>query len=84
MELQTFWRLPRSNALAFLIRCYLISLQDLVSQPKWARRLHRVLRDLPQDLVDYKGFAVNRPLIVEYLRQFDDGAPTSAGIFPDL
>ena len=84
VELQTFWRLPRSNALAFPIRCYLISLQDLVSQPKWARRLHRVLRDLPQDLVDYKGFAVNRPLIVEYLRQFDDGAPTSAGIFPDL
>jgi hypothetical protein len=83
VELQTFWRLPRSNALAFPIRCYLISLEDLVTVPKWGRRLHRVLRDLPNDLADYKGFSVNRPIIVDYLSKFDDGAPTSPGIFPD-
>ncbi|THH38176.1 DUF3445 domain-containing protein [Aliishimia ponticola] len=83
VELQTFWRLPRSNALAFPIRCYLINLEDLTSVPKWGRRLHRVLRDLPDELADYKGFAVNRPVIVEYLSKFDDGAPTSAGIYPD-
>lgn len=83
VELQSFWRLPRSNGLAFPIRCYLISLQDLVSVPKWGRRLHRVLRDLPDELADYKGFAVNRPMIVEWLSQYDDGAPTSKGIFAD-
>lgn len=82
VELQTFWRLPRSNALAFPIRCYLINLEDLVSVPKWGRRLHRVLRDLPDELADYKGFAVNRPVIVDYLSQHDDGAATSAGIYP--
>ena len=83
VELQTFWRLPRSNALAFPIRCYLCSLQDLATVPKWGRRLHRVLRDIDPDLADYKGFAVNQETIVSYLSQFDDGAPTSAGIFPD-
>lgn len=83
VELQSFWRLPRSNALAFPIRCYLISLGDLVTVPKWGRRLHRVLRDLPDDLAEYKGFAVNRPMILDYLARFDDGAPTSPGIFPD-
>lgn len=83
VELQTFFRLPRSNGLAFPIRCYLISLQDLVTVPKWGRRLHRVIRDLPDELADYKGFAVNRPLIIDYLAQFDDGKPTSPGIFPD-
>ena len=83
VELQTFWRLPRSNALAFPIRCYLCCLQDLATVPKWGRRLHRVLRDIDPDLADYKGFAVNQETIVSYLSQFDDGAPTSAGIFPD-
>ncbi|RNF34720.1 heme-dependent oxidative N-demethylase family protein [Paracoccus methylarcula] len=83
VELQTFFRLPRSNGLAFPIRCYLISLQDLVTVPKWGRRLHRVIRDLPDELAEYKGFAVNRQLIIDYLAQFDDGKPTSPGIFPD-
>lgn len=83
VELQTFWRLPRSNALAFPIRCYLASLDDLAAVPKWGRRLHRVLRDLPEDLAAYKGFAHNRPLIVAHLARRDDGAPTSPGCFPD-
>ena len=83
VELQTFWRLPRSNALVFPIRCYLISLQDLVTQPKWGRRLHRVIRDLPEELATYKGFIANRPAILEYLSQFDDGSPTSLGTWPE-
>lgn len=83
VELQTLWRLPRSNAIVFPIRCYLCSLEDLATVPKWGRRLHRVLRDLPEELATYKGFAVNRAMIVDYLAQFDDGAPTSPGIFPD-
>ena len=84
VELQTFFRLPRSNALVFPIRCYLISLKDLVTIPKWGRRLHRVIRDLPEELATYKGFISNRPLIVEFLSQYDDGKPTSDGVWPDL
>ena len=83
VELQTFFRLPRSNAIVFPIRCYLCALQDIVTVPKWGRRLHRVIRDLPDDLATYKGFLVNKPMIVEYLSKFDDGAPTSPGIYPD-
>ncbi|HEX9858997.1 MAG TPA: DUF3445 domain-containing protein, partial [Paracoccaceae bacterium] len=79
VELQTLFRLPRSNAIAFPIRCYLISFEDLVTQPKWARRLHRVIRDIPEELATYKGFLRNRPLMVDYLALFDDGAPTSPG-----
>ena len=84
VELQTFFRLPRSNALVFPIRCYLIKFSDIVTVPKWGRRLHRVLRDIPDDLAIYKGFIDNRPLLIEYLSQFDDGAETSQGIRPDL
>jgi len=83
VELQTLFRLPRSNAMAFPIRCYLIRLEDLATVPKWGKRLHRVLRDLPEELATYKGFINNRPMIVDYLSQFDDGGPTSPGTFPD-
>ena len=83
VELQSFWRLPRSNALVFPIRCYLIKMEELVTVPKWARRLHRVLQSLPPELVDYKGLTRYRQTTLDWLAKFDDGAPTSPGIFPD-
>ena len=52
--------------------------------PKWGRRLHRVVRDLPVELATYKGFIDNRPMMLDYLSAFDDGLPTSPGIWPDL
>ncbi|NBZ86201.1 heme-dependent oxidative N-demethylase family protein [Stagnihabitans tardus] len=83
VELQSLFRLPRSNAIAFSIRAYLGSFQDLVTVPKWGRRLHRVVRDLHPDLAAYKGFLRNRDAMVEWLSKYDDGAPTSPGIWPE-
>ena len=83
VELQTLHRLPRSNSIAFVIRCYLIRFDDLVTIPKWGRRLHRVLRDIPDDLATYKGFLRNRNSLVQWLSQYDDGLPTSTGCMPD-
>jgi hypothetical protein len=82
-ELQSLWRLPRSNAMLFVIRCYLIKMEELVTVPKWGRRFHRVLRDLPPELIDYKGLTRYRPMTVEWLSKHDDGQPTSPGIYPD-
>lgn len=83
VELQSFHRLPRSNALAFPIRAYLIKFGELVTMPKWGRRLHRVVRDLHPDLAAYKGFLRNRDLMVAWLAQYDDGKPTSPGWWPE-
>ena len=83
VELQTLIRLPRSNAIVFPIRCYLIRFDELVSVPKWGRRLHRVVRDIPEALATYKGFARNRGLMAGYLAQYDDGAATSQGFGKD-
>jgi dimethylamine monooxygenase subunit A len=83
VELQTLHRLPRSNAIAFPIRCYLARLEELVTVPKWGRRLHRMVRDIPDELATYKGFIRNKPLMLDFLRQYDDGAPTSPGFWPD-
>jgi len=83
VELQTLTRLPRSNAILFGIRGYLIRLEEVVRVKKWGERLHRVLRDLHPDLADYKGMKRYRPIIVDYLSAFDDGAPTTPGAAPD-
>ena len=60
-----------------------LTFDQIVTVPKWARRLHRVVRDLPPELATYKGFIRNRDAMVEWLSKYDDGAPTSPGWFPD-
>lgn len=83
VELQSLFRLPRSNAIIFSIRCYLISMNELVTIPKWARRFHRVQKTLPRELAEYKGFIGYQPILIDFLSQYDDGAPTSPGTQPD-
>ena len=83
VELQTLFRLPRSNAILFGVRAYLASLDELSRVVKWRKRLHRVLRDLPETLVEYKGLARFRTLAVDYLAKGDDGAPLAPGVTPD-
>jgi hypothetical protein len=75
VELQALWRLPRSNAIVFSIRCYLISMQEVVTIPEWGRRMHRVLKNLHPALVDYKGLARYRDTVVEWLSTYEDDTP---------
>ncbi len=71
VELQALWRLPRSNAIAFSIRTYLMSLQELATVPGWAGRLRRVLENLRPELVEYKGLTRYRQIVVDWLSQHD-------------
>ncbi len=84
VELQTLFRLPRSNGILFGVRAYLASIGDLARVPKWGRRLHRVLRDLHPELEAYKGLSRFRQTAVDHLARFDDGAATGTGIAPEL
>jgi hypothetical protein len=83
VELQALWRLPRSNAIVFSIRAYLISVRELATYPKWARRVHRVLKNLHPALVDYKGLTRYRDMVVAWLANHDDGTPTTPGTAPE-
>jgi len=83
VELQTLTRLPRSNAILFGIRGYLIRLEELVRVKKWGARLHRAIRDLHPEIAEYKGMPRYRQMIVEYLAPFDDGAVLNAGTAPE-
>ena len=83
VELQGLWRLPRSNAIVFSIRGYLASLAELSTSPKWARRLSRVLKSLPDEIAEYKGLARHRAHSIAWLAHLEDGTPTSPGCGPD-
>lgn len=71
VELQGLHRLPRSHALLFPIRTYLISLDDLVTQPGWGRRLRRILSTLPPELVEYKGLSRFIDTAIAWLEPWD-------------
>jgi hypothetical protein len=83
VEMQGLFRLPRSNAILFSIRGYLMSLEQIVTVPKWGRRLPRVLQTLPDELVAYKALTRYRETAINWLSKYDDGAPTSPGCGPD-
>jgi hypothetical protein len=79
VELQALFRLPRSNAILFSIRGYLIRLEELVKVKKWAVRMHRVLRDLHPQIAEYKGLPRYRQFVIDYLQPFDDGRVLNPG-----
>jgi len=83
VELQALWRLPRSNAIVFSIRGYLINLRELVTVPKWGRRLHRVLKNMHPALIAYKGLRRYHETAVTWLADYDDGNSTTPGTQPD-
>lgn len=83
VELQGLFRLPRSNGIVFSVRCYLMSLRELASYPRWAKRLHRVQKTMHPDLIEYKGMTKFHPLMVNWLAQFDDGEALGLGTQPE-
>jgi dimethylamine monooxygenase subunit A len=74
VELQSLYRLPRSNGVLFSIRTFMLGFDDLVTNPLWAKRTHRILKNLPAALVDYKGLARYRDIAIAWLARFDDGS----------
>lgn len=70
VEVQNLVRLPVSGAVMFTIATKMLPLRDLLLVPTWAARTRAVLAELPEDMVDYKGFARFRAHAVAWL----DGA----------
>jgi hypothetical protein len=71
VEVQVLARLPRSHGVLFSIRTYLIRLDELATNPEWAKRLRRVLVSLPDEIADYKGLARTRGPIIEWLTPYE-------------
>lgn len=82
VEVQVLPRLPRSHALVFQIRTYLISMNELVTNPAWARRLRRVLVSLPDEIAEYKGMSLYRDTVIDWLAPYDTEPPAFFPITP--
>ena len=67
VEVQHLIRLPHSGAVMFLIRSYLEPLGALAEVDGWAGRVGSVLRELPDDMADYKGITRYRHRAAEWL-----------------
>jgi hypothetical protein len=68
VEVQVLARLPRSHGVLFSIRTYLIRLDELATNPDWARRLGCVLATLPPEIVDYKGLTGTSEAVINWLK----------------
>ena len=53
-ERQTFRRLPRSGAVCFMVRTFLIPMTDLAGEPESLENLLLACRALPPDMAKYK------------------------------
>ncbi|WP_435173604.1 heme-dependent oxidative N-demethylase subunit alpha family protein [Gordonia hongkongensis] len=68
VEVQHLIRLPDSGAVMFLIRTYMLPLEQLATVEVWRRRTAEVLAELPGDMADYKGIIKFRDRAAQWLR----------------
>ncbi|WP_168929379.1 DUF3445 domain-containing protein [Nocardioides sp. GY 10113] len=67
VEVQHLIRLPESGAICFLIRTYLLPLDQLATVEPWRVRAATVIAELPEDMADYKGIIKYRDRAAAWL-----------------
>ncbi|KAJ7777319.1 hypothetical protein B0H16DRAFT_1505066 [Mycena metata] len=68
-ERQTLRRLPRSGAIVFTIRTYLVPVEELAREPGVAARFASAVRSWPDSVKEYKGESRYGDVLVEYLEE---------------
>jgi dimethylamine monooxygenase subunit A len=69
VEVQTLFRLPRTNGILFTIHTHLLPLEKLATKRKWLEQFYEILIDLPAHIVDYKGLSLFRGAVVKYMEK---------------
>jgi hypothetical protein len=67
VEVQHLIRLPVSGAIMFLIRTYMLPLDQLATVEMWRVRAAAALAELPEDMADYKGIIKYKDRAAEWL-----------------
>jgi hypothetical protein len=78
-EVQHTIRLPASNAILFLIRTQMCSLDEIATVPEWLAQLTSVMKELPEDLVHDKGYAAIRDDDIAWLHDARRGITRPSG-----
>lgn len=68
VEEQFFYRMPRSNAVLFVLNTQFLAMKDLPLRPEWLKQTYSILSDIPKPMADYKGFTPFIEPTVEYLK----------------
>jgi hypothetical protein len=69
IEVQHTIRLAASEAILFLIRTHMCTLDEIATVPSWLAQLTAVVTELPGDLVHDKGYAEIRDDLIAWLRR---------------
>jgi dimethylamine monooxygenase subunit A len=67
VEVQTLFRLSRSNGILFTIHTHLLPLRKLVEKREWLEQFYQIIQELPQNIVEYKGLSLFKVAVMEYL-----------------
>ncbi|KAJ7178606.1 hypothetical protein C8R43DRAFT_973942 [Mycena crocata] len=74
-ERQTLRRLPRSGAVVFTIRTYLVPVEELAREPGVAARFASAVRSWPEGVREYKGEHRYGDVLVQYLEEMAKREP---------
>ncbi|HEY4567637.1 MAG TPA: DUF3445 domain-containing protein [Savagea sp.] len=69
VEEQWFIRMPRSNAILFVLDTQFLPLEDLKQRPEWLTLTYKNLSDIPSYMSDYKGMTPFLAQSVAYLKR---------------
>jgi dimethylamine monooxygenase subunit A len=68
VEVQTLFRLSRSNGILFTIHTYLLPLGELAKKREWLEQFYQILQELPPYIVEYKGLSLFKDAVINYLQ----------------
>jgi hypothetical protein len=68
VEVQTLFRLSKSNGILFTIHTHLLPLRKLVEKREWLEQFYQILQELPPHIVDYKGLSLFKGAVIDYLQ----------------
>jgi len=69
VEVQKLFRLPRTHSILFSIHTHLLSLEAFADNVEWAKQFAAILEELPSYIYEYKGIALYRETIIDYLNK---------------
>ncbi|TKD69989.1 heme-dependent oxidative N-demethylase family protein [Pseudalkalibacillus hwajinpoensis] len=69
VEVQRLLRLPMTNDILFSIHTYLLSLNDLIQNDLWLKRLYTTIQFLSDDIAEYKGIALYKNELIQFLEK---------------
>ncbi|KAF7370939.1 hypothetical protein MSAN_00727900 [Mycena sanguinolenta] len=81
-ERQTLRRLPRSGAIAFTVRTYLVPVEELAQEPGIAARFASAVRSWPEGVREYKGERRYGEVLVRYLDEMAGREKEEAEVKP--